>query len=107
MIIRIGPHTKGEVFTLDRIEADGRVISFSTILYLDGTKRDFRESECFGTQSSRHIDSQTIEILRTCGSGAWTRVVRRTSPKNELVLAISEQHADGRRFERRLVFEKQ
>jgi hypothetical protein len=105
--IRIEPRTKGEVFTLDRIEADGRAISCSTILYLDGREREFRDRECSGTQSSRRIDSHTIEILRNCGAGAWTRFVRRTAPKNEIVLEISEQHADGRRFERRLVFEKQ
>jgi hypothetical protein len=107
LIIRIEPHAKGEVLTLDRIEADGRVISSSTILYLDGTERDFRDGECSGTQSSRRIDRQTIEILRKCGSGAWTRFLRRTAPGNELVLEISEQRADGRRFGRRLVFEKQ
>ena len=106
LTIRIEVHAKGEVFTLDRIEVDGRAISSSTILYLDGTERDFRDGECYGTQSSRRIDSQTIEILRNCGAGAWTRFVRRTAPKNELVLEISEQHADGRRFDRRLVFEK-
>jgi hypothetical protein len=105
--VRIEPHTKGEVFTLDRIEADGRTISSSTILYLDGTVRDFRDSGCSETQSSRRIDSQTIEILRNCGAGAWTRFVRRTGAKDELVLEISEQRAGGRRFDRRLVFEKQ
>ena len=107
LTIRIEPHAKGEVFTLDRIEADGRVITSSTILYLDATEREFRDTECSGTQSSRRIDSQTIEILRNCGVSAWTRLVRRTAPKNELILEISEQHADGRRFDRRLVFEKQ
>jgi hypothetical protein len=107
LTIRIEPHTKGEVCTLDRIEADGRAISSSTILYLDGKELDFRDGECSGTQSSRRIDSQTIEVLRNCGAGAWTRFVRRTAPKNQLVLEISEQHADGRRFNRRLVFEKQ
>jgi hypothetical protein len=105
--IRIGPHTKGEVFTVDRIEADGRAISSSTILYLDGAERDFRDGECSGTQSSRRIGSQKVEILRHCGSGAWTKFVRRTAPKNQLVFEISEQRADGRRFDRRLVFEKQ
>ena len=104
--IRIEPHAKGEVFTLDRIEADGRAISCSTILYLDGRERDFRDSECSGTQSSRRIDSRTVEILRNCGASAWTRFVRRTAPKGQLVLEISEQHADGRRFDRRLVFDK-
>jgi len=105
--IRIEPHAKGEVFTLDRIEADGRAISCSTILYLDGTERAFGDGECSGTQSSRRIDRQTVEILRHCGAGAWARFVRRTAPRNELVLEISEQRADGRRFDRRLVFDKQ
>jgi hypothetical protein len=107
LTIRIGPHAQGEVFTLDRTEADGRAISSSTILYLDGAEREFRDGECSGTQSSRRIDSQTVEILRKCGGGAWTRLVWRTAPKNGLVLEISEQRADGRRVDRRLVFEKQ
>jgi len=34
--IRIESNAKGEVFTLDRIEADGRSTTVSTILYLDG-----------------------------------------------------------------------
>jgi len=105
--IRIEPHTKGEVCTLDRVEADGRAVSSSTVLYLDGRKREFRNGECSGTQSSRRIDGQTIEILRNCGAGVWTRFVRRTASKNDLVLEISEQRADGHRFDRRLVFEKQ
>ena len=105
--IRIEPHTKGEVCTLDRIEADGRAISSSSILYLDGKERDFRDGECSGTQLSRRIDSRTIEILRNCGPSAWIRFVRRAAPNSQLVLEISEQRADGRRFDRRLVFEKQ
>jgi hypothetical protein len=105
--IRIDPHAKGEVFILDRVEADGRAISASTILYLDGTERDFSDNECSGTQSSRRIDSQSIEIRRNCGAGAWIRFVRRTASRDQLVLDISEQRADGRRFDRRLVFEKQ
>jgi hypothetical protein len=105
--IPIEPHTKGEVFMLGQIGADGRAIRSSTILYLDGRERDFRDNECSGTQSSLRIDSRTIEILRNCGAGAWTRLVRRTAPKNELVLEISEQRSDGRRFDRRLVFERQ
>ena len=41
-------------------------------------------------------------------SGEWTRFVRRMSgqPK-ELVLEITEQRPDGRRFERRLVLARQ
>jgi hypothetical protein len=105
--IRIEPHAKGEVCTLDRIEADGRAISSSTILYLDGTERSFRDGECSGTQSSRRIDSQTIEIVRKCGPSTWIKLVRRTASKNQLVLEVSEQRTNGRRFERRMVFEKQ
>ena len=105
--IRIEPHSKGEVLTLDRIEADGRATSSSTLLYLDGTERDFRDTDCSGTQSSRRIDTQTVEILRNCGAGAWVRFVRRAMPRDQLVLEISEQRAGGRRFDRRLVFDKQ
>ena len=87
--------------------ANGQTTTSSVILYFDGVARHFREGECSGTQSSWQIDSQTIEILRNCGAGAWTRFLRRTAPKNELILEISEQRADGRRFDCRLVFEKQ
>jgi len=107
LTIRIEPHAKGEVFTVDRIEMNGRATSCSTILYLDGAERDFRDGECSGTQSSQRMDNQTVEIVRNCAAGARTRFVRRTGPKNELVLQIFEQQSDGRRFERRLVFEKQ
>jgi hypothetical protein len=106
--LRIEPHGKGEVFTLDRIEADGRTTTSSSILYMDRKERDYREPGCSGTQSSRRVDSQTVEILRKCTSGAWTRFVRRLSAQpKELVLEITEQHPNGRRFERRLVLEEQ
>lgn len=106
--VRIEAHPKGEAFTLDRIEPDGRATSSSTILYLDGIPRDFQDFECSGTQSSRRIDSQTVEILRECGGGAWTRLLRRLSARpNELVLDVTGQRADGRRFERRLILERQ
>ncbi len=105
--IRIESHAKGEVFTLDRTEADGRATTSSTLLYLDGKPRDFQAPGCSGTQSSRRVDSQTVEILRVCANGGWTRFVRRFSAQqNELVLEITEQHAGGRRFEQRLVLEK-
>jgi hypothetical protein len=107
LTVRIEPHARGEVVTLDRTEVNGQMTSSSMVLYLDGVARDFQQGECSGTQSSRRIDSQTVEIVRHCGAGAWTRLVRRTAPKNQLVLEISEQRADGRRFDRRLVFEKQ
>ena len=106
--IRIESHAKGEVFSLDRIEADGRSTTVSTILYLDGKGRDFQDPGCSGTESSRRVDSQTVEILRTCANGGWIRFVRRFSAQpNELVLEISERQAHGRSFERHLVLEKQ
>ena len=106
--VRIEPHAKGEVFTFDRVEADGRTTSSSTILYLDEKPRDFQDFGCSGTQSSRRVDSRTVEVVRKCGASEWTRFVRRTSAKaNELVLEVIEQHADGRRFERRLTLEKE
>jgi hypothetical protein len=108
LTIRIEQHTKGEVFTLDRIEADGRATSSSTILYLDGTERDFRDGECSGTQLSRRMDGGTVEILHKCASGSWTRLVRRSpASAKELVIEITEQHNDGRRFQRRLILDKQ
>jgi hypothetical protein len=96
------------VFTLDRIDGDGRSTTSSTILYLDSNPRDFQGFGCSGTQSSRRLDSQTVEILRTCASGEWTRFIRRLSTQPKvLLLEITEQQPDGRRFERRLVLEKQ
>ena len=107
LTVRIEPHAKGEVFTLDRVEADGRATSSSSILHLDGEPRQFQDSGCSGIQSSRRVDSRTVEILRMCATGDWVRFVRRSAlqPK-ELVLEITEQRSGGRRFERRLVLEK-
>ena len=106
--VRFEPHAKGEVFTVDRIGRDGRATSSSTILYLDGKARDFQDDGCSGTQSSRRVDNRTVEILRKCASGEWTRFVRRLSAQpKELILEITEQQSDGHRFERRLVLEKQ
>jgi hypothetical protein len=96
------------VFTLDRIEADGRTTSYSTILYFDGEPRPFEDFACSGIQSSRRADPRTVEITRTCDSGGWMRLLRRATAKtNELVLEITEQSADGRRFDRRLTLERQ
>ena len=108
MTVRIERHSKGEVFTLDRIETDGRATSFSTILYLDGEPRRFEDFGCTGIQLSRRADERTVEIVRMCASGGWMRLLRRASAKsNELVLEITEQSADGRRFDRRLTLERQ
>ena len=91
---------------MDRVEADGRITTSSTLLYLDGKPRDFQDPACFGTQSSRRTD-QTVEILRRCANGGWIRFQRRSSAHpNELVLEITEQQADGRRFEWHLALEK-
>ncbi len=108
LTVRFEPHAKGEVFTLNRIDRDGRTTTSSTILYLDGKPRDFDDTNCSGTQSSRRVDNRTVEILHKCSNGEWTRFVRRLAvqPK-DLILDITEQHTDGRRFERRLVLEKQ
>ncbi len=105
--IRIDSHAKGEVFTVDRIEADGRATTSSTLLYLDGKPRDFQAPGCSGTQSSRRVDTQTVEIVHACANGGWTRFVRRFSAqRDELVLEITGQQAGGRRFEQRVVLEK-
>ncbi len=108
LTVRTEPHAKGEVFTLDRVEADGRATSSSTILYLDEKPRDFQDFGCVGIQSSRRLDSRTVEIVRRCGSREWTRFLRRTSGSgNELVMEVTEQHSDGLRFERRLALDRQ
>jgi len=82
-----------------------RRLRSSTILYLDGAPRDVQDFACSGTQSSRRVDGQTVEILRKCAGGDWIWLLRRSGPK-ELVLDITEHRSDGRRFERRLVLEK-
>jgi len=108
LTVRFESHARGEVFTLDRIDQDGRATSSSTILYLDGTSRNFQDFGCSGTQSSRRIDSQTVEILRKCANGRWTRFVRRLAAQpTDLLLEITEQTTSGHRFERRLILEKQ
>jgi len=108
MTLRIEPHNGGEVFTLDTLAADGRASTFSTILYFDGKPREFRDSDCAGTQSSRRVDGRTVEILRDCASGEQLRLVRRLSAQpGALIFDITEQHRDGRRSERHLVMEKQ
>jgi hypothetical protein len=107
LTVRIEPHAGGEALTLDRVEADGRVTSYSTILYLDGEPRQFRDFACLGIQAARRVDGRTIEVLRMCASGAWLRWVRRPLVQaKELVLEVTEQSSDGRRIERRLVLEK-
>ena len=108
LTVRIEPHAGGEALTLDRVEADGRVTSYSTIQYLDSEPRQFQDFACSGIQTSRRVDGRTVEVLRMCSSGAWLRWVRRSVVQSkELVLEVTEQSSDGRRIERRLVLEKQ
>lgn len=91
----------------DQIDRNGRSTTSSTILYLDGKAREFEGFSCSGTQLSRRLDAQTVEILRTCGSGELTTFVRRlTADPKELVREITERQTNGRRFERRLVMER-
>jgi len=108
LTVRIERHPKGEVLTLDSVEMDGRTVNSSTILYLDGEPRRFEDFGCSGIQASRRPDERTVEILRMCSSGGWMRLLWRASVKsNDLLLEITEQSADGRRFDRRLTLEKQ
>src|SRR5215472_10988797 len=105
--VRFEPHGKGEVFTVERVHADGRGTTSSTILYFDTLPRDFQDSDCSGTQSSRRLDDTTTEILRACADGRTMRIVRRFSEKpRELVLEITEQRPPGWRAERRLLLKK-
>ena len=68
--------------------------------------RRFEDFGCSGIQSSRRADERTVEIVRMCASGAWMWLLRRASATaNELVLEITEQSADGRRFDRLLTLE--
>ena len=53
--------------------------SCSMILYLDGKQREFRGDSCTGSQSSRRLDSRTIDILLNCPSGEWFRLTRLSS----------------------------
>ena len=69
LTVRFEPHAKGEVFTLNKIDGDGRTTTSSTILYLDGKPRDFDDTKCSGTQSSRRLDGRTVEILHKCSNG--------------------------------------
>jgi hypothetical protein len=102
LVFRFERHPKGEVFTLDQMERDGRATTSSTMLYLDGKERVFQGFGCSGTQLSRRLDSQTVEILRTCSSGQRTRFVRRSTMPTESILEITEQKPDGQRIERRV-----
>jgi hypothetical protein len=107
LILRIERHPRGEVFTVDRTEQDGRSTTDSTVLFLDGQRRDYQGLDCRGTQSSQRVDNQTVEITRTCEAGAWMRFILRVNLDGELVLEVSGRRPDRRQVQIRLVFEKQ
>jgi hypothetical protein len=105
---RIERDSRGEVFTLDGIETNGRETSYHTIVYSDDEPRRCEDFGCSGIQSSRRAHERTLETLRTCVSGARMRLPRRASAEtNELVPEITEEFADGRRLDRRLTLAKQ
>lgn len=105
--LRIERHSSGEVLTVDRTEQDGRSTTDSTVLFLDGKPRAYQDLDCTGTQSSQRVDNRTVEILRTCKTGAWMRFIRRVNPNGELVLDVSGRRPDGQHVQLRLVLEKQ
>jgi hypothetical protein len=108
LTVRIEPHAKGEVFTLERVEKDGRATSSSTILYFDNTPRDLQDFDCVGAQSSRRLDGRTIEIRRDCAGSTGIWVVRRQTDKSkELIIDITEKRRSGPNLDWRLVLEKQ
>jgi hypothetical protein len=106
--LRIEPHPRGEVFTVDTVAVDGRASTSSTILYFDGKARDFHDSDCSGTQSSRRLNSRTVEVRRECANGGHRQLIRRSAAQpGVLILDITAQHPDGCRSEWHLVLEKQ
>jgi hypothetical protein len=106
--VRIEPHAKGEVFTLDRVESDGRATSSSSILYLDGAPRDLQDFDCAGAQSSRRLDSRTVEIRRQCAGSDGTWLVRQSMEQSkELLIDVTEKRRGGPNIEWRVVLEKQ
>jgi len=107
LILRIERHPRGEIFTVDRTEQDGRSTTDSTILLLDGKPREYQDLDCNGTQSSQRLDNRTVEATRTCEAGAWMRFIRRVNTAGELVLEVSGRRPDGRHLQMRLVLERQ
>jgi len=74
---------------MDRTEQDGRSSTDSTVPFLDGKPREYKDLDCNGTQSCQRADNRTVEITRTCVAGAWMRFIRRVNMDGELVLEAS------------------
>ena len=108
LTVRIEPHAKGRVFTLDRLEGDGRNTSFSTVLYFDGISRAIQDFACSGTQSSRWWDGRTIEIRRVCSNveSVW-RVRESAGNSRELTIEITEKSLGGSTLGLRVVLKTQ
>jgi len=107
--VRIEPHAKGEVFTLDRVESNGSATSSSSILYLDGTPREIQDFDCAGKQSSSKLDGRTIEIKRTCAGTEGTWLIRQSlKASTELLIDITEiWQPPGPSREWHMILEKQ
>ena len=86
--LRIEPHGSGEVLTWDTVASDGRASTSSTILYFDGKARDFQDSACSGTQSSRRLDGgidrdpAQVQERRANPAGAPRRDAGSTDSRN-------------------------
>jgi hypothetical protein len=107
LTMRIELHPKGRVMTVDRIEADDRATSSSTILYLDGLPRHFRDFECAGSQSSRQLDAQTVQIRSLCESGERIWVIRALAGKSsELMIEVTVNTRGGSTSEGRVVLRR-
>jgi hypothetical protein len=108
LTVWIEPHPKGEVLTVDRIEVDGRTTSSSTILYLDGIAKDFQDFTCSGTQSSRRISDQSVEIKRKCSTGESIWLIRPPAgAAKELTIQSTERRNGLPLVEWRAVLQKQ
>lgn len=105
--LRIEPHPRGEVVTFETTEMDGRAVTNSTLLYLDGNYRRSDEAECQGSESSARLKNGELEIVRNCTSGPSSRLVRRVAPGGkEIVFEILVQRPQGSSFQQMLVFER-
>src|SRR5262245_42327677 len=108
LAVRFDSHPKGEVFTLDTVDGNGRAATNSVILYFDGKSRDFQDTSCTGTQSSRRLDNRTVEIVFNSGKGQPARFIRGPQAEpNELILDITARPPGTRAVEQHLILKRQ
>ena len=107
LTVRMEPHAKGRVLTLDRLGANGRTTSSSTILYFDGAARQIEDFECSGTQSSRRSDERTVEIRRVCSTGESIWLVRESANSKELTIEMTDKRPGGSILSSYVVLQKQ